>query len=80
MKQNNWDALAAELIVDLHKRLAKSVQLTKSARYCAKRGQIEQAVHLLMDYEGPAYEAQELFKTILVLAQRTNRKRIDDNR
>lgn len=66
------DRAAAEqamcaLITAVRNKLDEAVGVATAAESCAKSGQVSQAVRILMDFEGPAHDAQDLFKAALAI-------------
>ena len=66
------DAAAAEaticaLITDVRSRLDEAAGIAKAAESCAESGNVVYAVQILMDFEGLAHDAQDLFKAALTI-------------
>jgi hypothetical protein len=41
--------------------------IARAAEICARAGNVSRSVQILMDFEGPAHKAQDLFKAALAI-------------
>jgi hypothetical protein len=55
------------LIANARSRLDQAAGIAKAAESCAESGNPAHAVQILMDFEGLAHDAQDLFKAALAI-------------
>ena len=55
------------LISNVRSRLDQAAGIAKAAEICAEGGQTAHAIQILMDFEGLAHDAQDLFKAALTI-------------
>ena len=67
MSASAVDATICSLIAGITAKLDEAASIAKAARTCAESGNAPHAVQILMDFEGPAHEAEDLFKAALAI-------------
>jgi uncharacterized protein YeaC (DUF1315 family) len=59
--------VVAALVSEVRAKLEEAVSIAKAAEGCALDGNISRSVQILMDFEGLAHEAQDLFRAALAI-------------
>lgn len=59
--------VAAALVSEVRTKLEEAHSIAQAAEICARAGNVNRSVQILMDFEGLAHEAQDLFKTVLAI-------------
>lgn len=59
--------VVAALISEVRSKLEEAHSIAKAAEICARTGNVSRAVQILMDFEGLAHEAQDLFRATLAI-------------
>jgi hypothetical protein len=67
MDENATDAVICALIGEVRIRLDQAASIAKAAQSCADSGNAAHAIQILMDFEGLAHDAQDLFKAALTI-------------
>lgn len=67
MDDPDFNGLTFELIGQVRHKLDQAASIAKAAESCAQSGNAEHAIQILMDYEGLAHEARDLFRAALVI-------------
>ncbi len=67
MEDPEFQHLNMELIGQIRNKLEQAVGIAKAAESCAQSGNVEHAIQILMDYEGLAQEAPDLFLAALAI-------------
>ena len=67
MDEAACDTVICAIIGEAHDRLVQATSIAKAAQSCAASGNAGHAVQILMDFEGLAHEAQDLFKAALTI-------------
>lgn len=53
------------LVSEVRSKLEEAHSIAQAAEICARAGNVSRSVQILMDFEGLAHEAQDLFKAAL---------------
>jgi hypothetical protein len=69
MPKKASNSVVRALIGQVHDRIEEASIAANAAEQLAKRGHTEKALRILMDVEGPVFEAQELFRTAMRIKQ-----------
>ena len=71
------DAVTAAFIKEIHRLLSEAANIAKAAAICAESGSIPVAVNLVMDFEDPAFLAQQMLKATLLIRRELLAEQID---
>ncbi|TAK47208.1 MAG: hypothetical protein EPO23_12245 [Xanthobacteraceae bacterium] len=61
------ELLARRWLIQIRALLEEATSYAKAADLCAASGNVDGAVKIVMDFEDPAFRAQETFKALLLL-------------
>ena len=67
MDQSTAEVTICALITGVCGKLDEAAGIAKAAENCAESGHAMHAVQILMDFEGLAHDAQDLFKAALAI-------------
>jgi len=67
MDEHATDAVICGLIGEVRNRLDQAASIAKAAQGCADDGNPIHAIQILMDFEGLAHDAQDMFKAALTI-------------
>ena len=57
----------AALVTEIRSKLEEALSVAKAAESCARDGNVDHSVQILMDFESVACDAQDLFKATLAI-------------
>lgn len=67
MIDNPENHVVAALVSEVRAKLEEAHSIAQAAEICARAGNVSWSVQILMDFEGLAHEAQDLFKAALAI-------------
>lgn len=67
MANDAAEIVICTLINKVHERMEEADAIVKAAIGLAKRGKSKHALRVLMDFEGPTHDAQDLFRAALTI-------------
>ncbi len=59
--------VVAALVSEVRAKLEEAHSIAQAAEICARAGNVSRSVQILMDFEGLAHEAQDLFRAALAI-------------
>lgn len=59
--------VVSALVSEVRSKLEEAHSIAQAAEICARAGNVNRSVQILMDFEGLAHEAQDLFKATLAI-------------
>lgn len=59
--------VVAALVSEVRAKLEEAHSIAQAAEICARAGNVSRSVPILMDFEGLAHEAQDLFRAALAI-------------
>lgn len=59
--------VVAALVSEVRTKLKEAHNIAQAAEICARAGNVSRSVQILMDFEGLAHEAQDLFRAALAI-------------
>ncbi|WP_024577604.1 MULTISPECIES: hypothetical protein [unclassified Afipia] len=67
MTDNPENHVVAALVSEVRAKLEEAHSIAQAAEICARAGNVSRSVQILMDFEGLAHEAQDLFRAALAI-------------
>jgi hypothetical protein len=67
MQEPSYEAVICALIAQVREKLDQANSVAQAAQTCADSGNAGHAVQILMDFEGLAHDAQDLFSAALTI-------------
>jgi hypothetical protein len=67
MQEPACETVICALIAQVREKLDQATSVAKAAQSCADSGNAGHAVQILMDFEGLAHDAQDLFTAALMI-------------
>lgn len=67
MDQAAADAVVKTFLHHIQRDLQEAASIAKAAAVCAESGNLQAAVRMVMDFEDPAYRAQQMLQAALLI-------------